>query len=215
MTQSFLPSFPPFIVGDNPTSIGNRWDEWLDRFENFLAAMDIKDATRKRAMLLHFAGEEVHKIFRTLEDTGEAKDYAIATTTLTAHFKPQKNIEYERYVFRRAQQDPSESLDKYHTRLKQLAATCEFNDAPTEIKSQIILQCKSSQLRRRALRNPKLTLKELLDQGRAAETSETHASGMEQTQGTVNNIEKQWQNPRQNQSKDTGKLRYINAWVPH
>ena len=101
MAQSFLPSVPPFSVGDNPISVGAHWDEWLDRFENFLAAMDIKDATRKRAMLIHCAGEEVHKIFCTLEKTGEAKDYDIAKTKLTEHFKLQKNIEYERYKFRR------------------------------------------------------------------------------------------------------------------
>ena len=191
MAQSFLPSVTPFIVGDNPTSVGNRWDEWLDRFENFLAAMDIKDATRKRAMLLHCAGEEVHKIFRTLEDTGEAKDYTAAKTKLTAYFKPQQNIEYERYIFGHTQQNPSETLDQYHTRLRHLASTCEFTDASTEIKSQIILQCKSSRLRRRALQKPKITLKELLDQERALETSETHPSGMEETRETANLLESQ------------------------
>ena len=192
MAHSLIPPvFPPFIIGDNPTAVGSRWDEWLDRFENYLAAMDIKDATRKRAMMIHFAGEDVYKIFRTLEETGEAKDYDIAKAKLTEYFKPQQNIEYERYVFRRSQQQPSETLDQYYTRLRQLASTCDFTDIAAEIKSQIVLNGQSSRLRRRALRNPKLTLKELLDYGRAQETSETQASGMERDQDTVNSVQKQ------------------------
>ena len=194
MAQSFgAPCFPPFVIGDNPTAVGSRWDEWLDRFENYLAAMDIKDATRKRAMMIHFAGEDVYKIFRTLEETGEAKDYDVAKAKLTEYFKPQQNVEYERYVFRRAQQQSSETLDQYYTRLRQLAATCDFADVAAEIKSQIVLNGYSSRLRRRALRNPKLTLKELLDYGRAQETSETQASGMERNQDKVNSVQNQQQ----------------------
>ncbi len=161
MAHSLIPPvFPPFIIGDNPTAVGSRWDEWLDRFENYLAAMVIKDATKKRAMMIHFAGKDIYKIFRTLEETGEAKDYDIAKAKLTEYFKPQQNIEYERYVFRRSQQQPSETLDQYYTRLRQLASTCDFTDIAAEIKSQIVLNGQSSRLRRRALRNPKLTLKE-------------------------------------------------------
>ena len=100
MAQALLPHFPRFDVGDNPTSIGLRWDEWRDRFENFLTAMDIKEDIRKRTMLLHFAGEEVHRIFKALDGTGEDKDYKLAKDKLTEYFKPQKNLEYERYVFR-------------------------------------------------------------------------------------------------------------------
>ncbi len=163
MAHSLIPPvFPPFIIGDNPTAVGSRWDEWLDRFENYLAAMDIKDATRKRAMMIHFAGEDVYKIFRTLEETGEAQDYDIAKAKLTEYFKPQQNIEYERYVFRRSQQQPSETLDQYYTRLRKLASTCDFTDIAAEIKSQIVLNGQSSRLRRRALRNPKLLLLLLL-----------------------------------------------------
>lgn len=206
MAQAFLPSFPPFVIGDNPTAVASRWGEWLDRFENYLAAMDIKEATRKRAMLIHFAGEDVYKIFRTLDETGEPKDYGVAKAKLTEHFKPQQNIEYERYVFRRTHQQASETLDQYHTRLKQLASTCEFADVSAEIKSQIILNGNSSRLRRRALRDPKLTLKELLDLGRAMQTSEAHASGMERNQetGSVNNIRKS----QHSQQSDTDQPRW-------
>ena len=54
------------MIGENPTAVASRWNEWLDRFANYMGAMDIKDATRKRAMLLHFEGNDFYQIFRTL-----------------------------------------------------------------------------------------------------------------------------------------------------
>ena len=46
--------------------------------------------------------------------------------------------EYEVYTFCRAKLNDGETLDMYHTMLKQLAATCKFTDVNKENKSQII-----------------------------------------------------------------------------
>jgi hypothetical protein len=67
MATGFL-FFPRFDVCDQ-SSIGQRWKKWDQRFENFILAMGIKRADRKRAMLLHYAGEDVYGIFDTLADT--------------------------------------------------------------------------------------------------------------------------------------------------
>ncbi len=176
---SSLPPFPPFNVEDDPTATGQRWTKWKKRFENFLLAMDIDDETRKRALLLHYIGSSAFDIFETLTDTGDAKDYKKAMDRLTEHFTPQRNVDYETYLFRQARQQPNETLDQFTTRLRQLASTCEFTSVEKEIKSQIILNCSSSHLRRRALRESSLTLKALLDLGRTMEISEKQASGIE------------------------------------
>ena len=81
--------------------------------------------------------------------------------------------------FSQARQQPNETLDQFTTRLRQLASTCEFTSVEKEIKSQIILNCSSSHLRRRALRESSLTLKAVLDLGRTMEISEKQASGIE------------------------------------
>ena len=65
-----LPQFPPFSVNNDPTNAHVRWNKWISRFENLIIAMDIKDEKRKRAMLLHYAGDEVDELFATLTDTG-------------------------------------------------------------------------------------------------------------------------------------------------
>ena len=49
---------PPFSVNPADTA-SNRWEKWIRRLENFLIAKDINEDDRKRAMLLHYAGEEV------------------------------------------------------------------------------------------------------------------------------------------------------------
>ena len=176
---SSLPPFPPFNVEDDPTATGQRWTKWKKRFENFLLAMNIEDETRKRALLLHYIGSSAFDIFKTLNDTGDEKAYKTAMDRLTEYFTPQRNVDYETYVFRQARQQPHETLDQFATRLRQLASTCDFTSVEKEIKSQIILNCSSSRLRRRALRESSLTLKALLNLGRTMEISEKQASGIE------------------------------------
>ena len=53
-------------------------------------ASDIKDDTRKRAMLLYQAGPQVSKVFKTLSNTGEDKDCKVALKKLNEYFEPQK-----------------------------------------------------------------------------------------------------------------------------
>ncbi|CAH3108006.1 unnamed protein product [Pocillopora meandrina] len=124
--------------------------------------MNITAAKRKRALLLHYAGTDVDEIFDTLPNTGEDGDYDTGE---------------------------GESLDSFHTRLCQLAKTCEFSDVDKEIKEHIILTCSSSSLRRRALReNP--TLEGLLNLGRALELSDKQAKDIEDTGGEFQAVNK-------------------------
>ncbi len=66
------------------------------------------------------------------------------------------------YRFREARQGSTETLDQYYTRLRSLSARCEFVDAEFEILLQIVLCGSSTRLRKQALRDPKLTLKDVL-----------------------------------------------------
>ena len=184
-----LPTFPAFQVHLDG-NVGPRWKKWLARFKNLTIGMGIEDKKRKRALLLHYSGPEVDKIFNTLEDAGEDKDYKKAVEKLTAHFNPQVNTTYEVYNFRKAQQNEGESFDSFHTRLRTLAKTCEFADADKEIKEQIILSCKSNALRWKALRED-LDLTALLKAGRALKLSETQAKEVESDKTTANVVKQQ------------------------
>ena len=133
-----LPNFPPFSVYEGNAE--NRWHKWISRLENLFIGLDTKDKKRQRALLLHYAGEDVNEIFDTLEGTGE--DFATAKQKLKDYFKdyfaPKKNAEYEVHKFRQAKQSANETIDSFHTRLRQLVHNCEFTENDREVKSQII-----------------------------------------------------------------------------
>lgn len=82
-----------------------------------------------------------------------------------------KNTEYEIYKFRQAKQTSDETIDSFHTRLRQLAVNCEFTEKSKEVQSQIIQGCHSTRLRRKALRED-TTLEGLISSARALELSE-------------------------------------------
>ncbi|CAC5399738.1 unnamed protein product [Mytilus coruscus] len=113
---------------------------------------------------------------QTTQKTGE--DYDTALTKLTEYFAPKKNVEYEIYKFRQTKQETDETIDAFHTKLRQLSVNCEFTDDNQEVKSQIVQGCSSSRLRRKALRED-MTLEQLLLSTRALELSEKQANEIE------------------------------------
>ena len=140
-------------------------------------AANITDEKQKRAMLLYQAGSETQDIFDTLLDTGE--DYETAKRKLDDHFSPKKNVDFEIFQFRQATHLAGESVAQFATRLRKMAAHCEFHNVDNEIKSAIIQNCRSKRLRRYALREDALTLENLLAKARSQEMSEAQATGIE------------------------------------
>ena len=148
MGLSQLPPFRPDEEGIS--SLAPRWKRWSDRFDNLMTALNVTDNARKKALLLHLAGETVFDIFEGLvvaeiaHDADPAVDnvYTVAKRALDEHFNPKKNIEFERYsMFRLAKQYYGEAIEAYVVRLRSLAKYCEFADADAEIKSHLIQAC--------------------------------------------------------------------------
>ena len=163
-----IPFFDDF-VGDEKTQTGPKWDKWIVRLENMMAANNITDDGQKRSVLLHYVGEKSFEDFQLLPDTGD--DYATAKTSLATHFKPQEFVEYAKAVFRAMRQEPGESIDTYYMRLKQQASMCNFgNDAAiqTELKSHIVQTCSDSKVRNKYLKpaNSAKTLSDVLTDAR-------------------------------------------------
>ena len=49
-----LPQFPPFDISDEPGVKGPRWKKYITRFKKLMVAMNITDAAKQRALLLHY-----------------------------------------------------------------------------------------------------------------------------------------------------------------
>ena len=86
-----VPDFPIFEVHVDGNT-GPRWKKWITRLERLLTAMNITDKQQKKALMLHFAGSEVDKIFDTLEDSEAETDYKAAAEKLQSRCRKTHRI---------------------------------------------------------------------------------------------------------------------------
>ena len=174
----FVTPLAPFDPHGDAGSVSQRWQKWLRSFECFAAASGCKDDKQKR-QLLHSAGLEVQGIFDTLADTGDV--YTTAHESLTAYFRPQVNIPYNRHVFRQERQKPDETVAQFVTHLRQLAVSCDFGASADDfIRDQVIDKCISKHLSTKLLAEKDLQLARLLELAQAKEASKLHSSHFEE-----------------------------------
>ena len=186
--MSSLPTFPKFSVHSEESSAGPRWRKWIDKFENLLCALDIQNDSRRKALLLHYVGDEAYDIYLSFSDAmkgigavdtdGNTNEYNVLKKSFTTYFTPKENQAFEIYKFRQAKQIEGENIDSFHTRLRTLASTCNFHDTDLEVFTQIIHGCSSARVRRRAMMG-NYTLEKTLDEARAIELSEARATEIE------------------------------------
>ena len=156
-----------------------RWDKWMSRLENLFVGLNITDEKQKRALLLHYAGEKVFDIYEAEKGDDDGTTYDGAKDVLNTYFSPKKNKQMEIYTFRSYKQLENQTLDEYVMELRTLSKTCEFDNVDNEILQQIIQNCRSTQLRRRALREPGKSLSDILTLGRMLEQSDKQAAAIE------------------------------------
>ena len=139
--------------------------------------MGVEEATRKKAMLLHYVGEEVCDIFDTLTIQTSESDtnvYQTAVKALADYFEPEKCVDYHVYNFRK----------EFYTRLQLIARKCEFSYSDLEIKRQLIQGTVSARLRRKAIEQS-LTLDQILKNARAMEAAEEQTIQIEKEQSNA------------------------------
>ena len=134
---------------------------------------------------------------------------------LNGYFNPKKNVEYEIFTFRQGRQRKEGTLDQFQTRLRQLSQNCEFEFLDREIKSQIVQGCLSTRLHRRALRDSKMTLLDLLMYGRSLETSELQATGMEKTSTSASEVNRLTSRPQKQRVPQTSETPHVGIVVAH
>ena len=174
-----IPSFSKFEVYSDE-SAGVRWNKYVSKLEKLFVGMNIDKNKRKKALLLHYSGDEVFEIYETLNLGDKVDNFDETKTALKNYFLPKKNKEFERFEFRNIRQIKGETIDQFATKLRQKAEICEFLDKEGEIKSQIIQGCSSKRLRMKCLEEEK-SLNEILIFAKSIEMAEKQASAMENT----------------------------------
>ena len=105
----------PFKVLGEQTSLAQKWDQYVKRFDYYIKASGVIRDEQKRALPLHVSGEEVQDLFETLTDTGTT--YAQAIDKLNEYYAPKKNNAFQRHVFRRSNLEEGETVDNFIVRL--------------------------------------------------------------------------------------------------
>ena len=195
-----IPMVEPFLVNEGiGTNLDKKWEIWKEDFRIFILASGITQAEQKKALLLHIAGRDVKEIYRTLKE--ETDDLEAVILKLDTYFKPKKNLTFEKYNFKKAIQKSNEDSAAYITRLRSLAATCEFADKDMEVKDQFIASCKSESLRKKLLREAEVSLTKLIEICRCEETAKLQSKQM--------NVKEVEQNIDEQTAKITGKPKYF------
>ena len=221
-----VPAGVNFAAFDCQTSdgISVRWAKYVSRYKNMLTAFNIANDGQKLALLLHYGGEDLHDLYDSFPDASKLPTpgadppesvFVKALTCFADYFSPKQNVEFMKYEFRHTNQQESENLDKFYTRLRTLSVSCDFTDADSEIKSQIISGCKSQKLRRKGLSETTWTLTNLLDNGRAFELSEKHAQDMEKSDSIVSAISHAPKATKSEHQSSSSKCRNCNGTWPH
>ncbi|VDI24830.1 Hypothetical predicted protein [Mytilus galloprovincialis] len=206
-----LPAFPSFDIETDKSSAGPRWEKWVERLENLFIGLDIDDEDRKRALLLHYAGERVYDIYDA-EKKQTLATYDATKKVLKDYFDPKKNIQTEIYKFRCYKQLDGQSLDEFVTELRKLSKNCKFANIDSEILTQVIQNCKSNRLRRRALREPDKTLDDILATGRALEMADSQALTMERE--TINKVQSTHRTAQRQPQKQNNQRNNTKATIP-
>lgn len=116
---------PEFNVGDS-------WPLYEERLKRFFVAYGIEEAEdeRRAAFLLTAVSMEVYQIVKNLcfPKLPEEKKFSEVCDLLKQRFTPTLVVFRERARFFEARQGDAESIMEWSTRLKKLAANCDFGE---------------------------------------------------------------------------------------
>lgn len=98
------------------------------RLEQFFIANDIKDPTRKRAVLLNYLAEDTYKLIKSLcvPNNPESKSYDDLVSLLKKHLTPVRAYYAARFKFYNARKESQETVNEWAARVRSLAACCGF-----------------------------------------------------------------------------------------
>ncbi len=192
-----LPQFERFVYHGEESTSENRWKVLINKLENLLCGLDITSDQRKKALLLHYGGDDIYELFDSMSDEqkgvdsrdgdGNPNQFQVFKESLTTYFTPKRNTSFETFKFRRLTQQAGEGIDAFYTRLRRMSANCDFANTEREILAQIIQGCTSTKVRRRALKDD-LTLQQVIDEARSLELAETRASEIEGLSTPFNDV---------------------------
>ena len=163
--DEFLAAKPSKLILRENNLIQSKWDEWLEQYEQFeLKFADHRHCTpnQKKTFLLSCAGEDIQNVYKLIPHSGES--YEALLTDLAMHLCEKQNIHYFRYLFHQMRlEDGDVGFESYIKRLEGIAAKCNFVDVDSHVIDHIISTYVDDRLRHVLLRQPQLSLENVIE----------------------------------------------------
>ena len=142
------------------------WDFFKQQWSDYETAigLDKREESVRLATLSSSMGKECLQILLNLNLPEEDKrKLDKCLEALESYFKPSRNLVYERYVFNTCVQQSEESVQSYVTRLRKLAASCEYGALTDKlIRGRLVIGLKNQGEKVRFLREKSLDLKKAI-----------------------------------------------------
>lgn len=192
-------------------NVAENWKRWRRRFENYLAAMELDEAseTRKVSLLLHIAGEEAMEKFETFDITAEnKKKIAEVYKAFETYCSPKVNESVERQVFFNRVQGSGETFKEFLADLRKLSQSCNFGTLKESlIKDRIISGIRDTNTKDRLLRQEDLDLEKCIKICNAAEITVEHIKTMAKD-NTINMVTSKSCQNKNRENQQSGKKNF-------
>ena len=180
----YRPNLPtPGKIDIFSSNIEDTWRKWKRQWEAYEIAtrLDKETAKYRTAVLLTCLGSEaleVHEGF-SFEDGENRDDITVVLSKFDRYFMAETNEAYESYRFNKCDQNESENIESYVTRLRQLVKGCNYGELSDRmIRDRIVAGIRDDELRKKLLEERELTLKLAIDKCKIHESSNKQLQGM-------------------------------------
>lgn len=171
-----------------------RWEKYIRDVKLNIEINDIV-AERQRLYFLAIAGPYIQELDEQLAVYDQSKDEDVNKDKkssfeqllwrLERHFKPKYNEAMEKVLFRQIKQEENEDIENFIVKLRNQAKRCKFSNEDDEIKTQIIVNCRSQKLREKLLEKD-LELHEIVQIARLSEMKQRYFSEQDEKKEALN-----------------------------
>jgi len=134
---------------------------YIERIEQLFICNDV-DEKKKVPLFLTLLGGDAYNVLKDLlsPQLPSQKMYTVLKETLINHYNLKRLVIAERYKFYSANQDSSEDIKSYRTKLKNLSKYCKFEGFLDEaLRDKFVFGLCSEQIKQRLLMEDDLTFK--------------------------------------------------------
>ncbi|CDW54869.1 hypothetical protein TTRE_0000313901 [Trichuris trichiura] len=145
------------------------WENWIERF-GFFAEVNSVPQARQRSLLFTYCGPALYNLVKEAValEKPDTKSLDEIVEAVRGRLDLIPGVFPARAEFYNRKQLPGESVATFMSNLRHQARRCQFEAAPTvaeridlQLQDQFMIGMSDAATRRRVLRGPKITLKEL------------------------------------------------------